>query len=381
MATFALAGALLLERLCKGLGIDDSCQEFQAVQDFCLQDWGKQEIPSRAGYPSSIGDDHSPFEYSVAFGTQQTELRLLVETQGEAPGAISNQHAALAFNGQLAQRFAANFERFDAIKDLFLPESPRPPFSLWHAVCLDPGHKHEFKVYLNPQVRGPKRANAIVAEALKRLGLSTARDVVESIASREGNCGVLNYFSLDLSSAPGARVKIYFQHTHASAQQLERTFLLSPTHRAGDIAEFCQALVGNEGPYTKKPVTSCFSFVQGVDGPTAATFHLPIAHYVESDLITTERAAKYLASKRLDAEGYVRMMHAFAMRPLQDAAGIQSYASFRRDVSGTRFTAYLSPELFCDANAHSSGLRLKAANVATGVGPGSSRSRAGAASD
>jgi DMATS type aromatic prenyltransferase len=346
MATFVQAAAGLLENLCAGLGVANDRKEFQTVQDFLLKGWGQQEIPQRPSYASSIGDDHSPFEYSVAFGSQGTELRILVEMQGKVPSAVSNQRAALDFNGQLAQRFGADFERFDAIKDLFLPEFPGAPFSLWHAVCLNRDNRNEFKVYLNPQCRGAERANGLVTEALARLGLEGVGSSLEAITSTAASRGVLNYFSLDLSSSPGARVKLYFQHTHACAQQLDETFELCPAHQRGDVIEFCRALVGSDGPYERKPLTSCFSFVQGSDQPTAATFHLPIAHYVPSDFVTVERVASYLASQQLDSDAYRRTMHAFAMRPLHESAGIQSYASFRREASGIRFTAYLSPELF-----------------------------------
>src|SRR4051812_5555185 len=105
MSTFARAAAGLLDRLCKGLDVENDRAEFQEVQDFFLQGWGTQEIPRRPPYASTIGDDHSPFEYSVAFGQERTELRLLVEMQGQTPAALTNQQAALAFNARLAQRF------------------------------------------------------------------------------------------------------------------------------------------------------------------------------------------------------------------------------------------------------------------------------------
>jgi DMATS type aromatic prenyltransferase len=373
MTTFVQAATGLLQNLCHGLGLAKDYGEFQAVQDFLLQDWGGEEIPARAPYPSMIGDDHSPFEYSVAFGAEQTELRILVEIQAKAPGAVANQRAALDLNRRLSGQFGANFQRFDAITDLFLPQLPGPPFSLWHAVCLGSQNRNEFKVYLNPQVRGPARANGLVAEAFDRLGLSGPREIVEAVTSPRLGGGLLNYFSLDLSEARGARVKVYFQHVDASVPQLEKILGLSPSHRVGDVTEFCRAVVGSDGPYQKKPVTSCFSFVEGLDQPTAATLHFPIAHYVPNDLVTVERVAKYLESQGIDAAAYVRTMHAFAMRPLHEAAGIQSYASYRRQASGIRFTAYLSPELFRVQTQHASQHRLKAASVAPEPVPNSAR--------
>jgi hypothetical protein len=58
---------------------------------------------------------------------------------------------------------------------------------------------------------------------------------------------------------------------------------------------------------------------------------------------------------------YARALSAFAPRALASGAGIQSYASFRREPSGIRVTAYLSPELFRARAVHTSHQRLKAA--------------------
>jgi DMATS type aromatic prenyltransferase len=369
MATFVRAADRFLEKLCEGMHLQDSCEEFRRVQRLLLEEWGLQEIPEVPSYRSSIGDDHSPFEYSIAVGAQRTELRLLVEVQGSVPNAVSNQEAALNLNRRLAQTFNANFERFERIEPLFLPQTPDPPFSLWHAACLGREGQHDFKVYLNPQVRGADQANALVGEALVRLGMSGAARVVASITSHAKLTSSPNYFSLDLSASPSARVKIYFQHPRANAQQVDEIFRLSPNHRSGDVVEFCRTLVGGDGPFDRKPVTSCFSFVEGRDEPTAATFHMPIAHYVPNDSVTVDRVTRYLAAQGIDPSVYVAAVHAFAMRPLDDGAGIQSYASFRREKSGIRLTAYLSPELYREPDC-SSELRLKAPSIRPSKMPG-----------
>ena len=358
MTTFVDAADELLEKLCEGIDLQSSYEEFRKIQRTLLDTWGAQEIPQVPAYRSCIGDDHSPFEYSIAFGAQRTELRLLVEVQGSSPGATPNQEAALRLNTRLAQSFDASFERFEQIKPLFLPQAPNPPFSLWHAACLEKDGHHDFKVYLNPHAQGPERANELVAAALEQLGMSDASRAVAKILNHPGLNSTPNYFSLDLSDAPGARVKVYFQHADASAQQLDEIFELSPQHRAGDVVEFCRAVVGADGPFRAKPVTSCFSFVEGRAEPIAATFHMPIAHYVPNDAVTVERVTRYLASQGIDPAPYVGAMRAFAMRALEDGAGIQSYASFRRESSGIRFTAYLSPELFREQDRPSE-LRLK----------------------
>lgn len=362
MPTFLRAADELLASLCNGLGLDGSYEEFRRVQRFFLKGWGEHEVPSSPPYLSAIGDDHSPFEYSIAFGTGLTELRLLVEVQGATPCGPANQAAAVELNPRLASTFQANFERFDRIKSLFLTDAPHPPFSLWHAACLSRDGRHDFKVYLNPQVRGAGRASELVREALDRLGMSRAVRVIERITGHPGLSSTPNYFSLDLCDAERARVKVYFQHPNATARHIDEIFTLAPTHRKGDVMEFARAIVGDGGPYRFKAVTSCFSFVEGRDEPKAATFHMPIAHYVPNDAVTVERVARYLSAQGIDPAAYLRAVQSFAMRALDDGAGIQSYASFRREPSGIRFTAYLSPELFRERQCPSQ-LRMKVASV------------------
>jgi len=76
------------------------------------------------------------------------------------------------------------------------------------------------------------------------------------------------------------------------------------------------------------------------------TLHLPIAHYVDSDEVTAGRVARFLRQHGLDDMSYRRAINVFAPRALDDGAGVQSYASYRREAEGLRFSAYLSPELF-----------------------------------
>jgi DMATS type aromatic prenyltransferase len=322
--------------------------------------WGELEVPQQARFPSAIGDDHSPFEFSVAFGPKDVELRLLLEAQGEPPSLLANRDAALAFNRRLTP-MGVSFDRFTKIHDLFMPSAPSAPFTLWHAVGMRAARAADFKVYLNPQVRGPGEAWDTVTEALGRLGLANVVPTLRKVAARGSDVDLLAYFSLDLSDAPSSRVKVYFQHLHATAAEVERVFALAPTSQPGDVLSFCRAVAGSVGPFSRKPVSTCLSFVQGSDQPTAATFHLPVAHYIERDSETVTRVQSFMQSVGLGDALYARALSAFAPRALTAGAGVQSYASFRREPNGIRVTAYLSPELFRARAVHTSHQRLKAA--------------------
>jgi len=360
MTTYSETGEYLLGKLCDSFGLGSQFAEFSATQKFLLQDWGDAEIPASPPYASLVGDDHSPLEYSVAFGGRGVELRILFEVQAAIPGPLANQRAALAMNERLASHYGTSFAKFSAVEDLFLSSRSARGFSLWHGARFGAGGP-DFKIYLNPQAFGPKRALPLVSEALARLGLPTAIPVVEQVVRSRAGSDALNYFSLDLSDDGASRVKVYFRHEQATARDIEKLFALSATHQAGDVVQFARAMVGHDNALSGKPATSCFAFTQDSDGPSAVTYHLPIAHHTSSDATAVERSAAYLSSlgATVAARNFTTAIDAFAPRPLEQAPGVQSYASYRREQTGIRFTAYLSPELFREAAGYRSHTRLR----------------------
>jgi DMATS type aromatic prenyltransferase len=334
-----------LFRLCAALGFEDEYERYLAVQRDLFAAWGTSAIANDPPYASEIGDDHSPYEFSLQFEPSGVELRLLVEAQGAEPAALANHHAALELNRRLQERYSLDMERFGRVADLFLPDEPAAPFSLWHAVCWAPGAAPSFKLYLNPRARGGDRARALVEEALVRLGFGAeTRAHLARVAGSAND--EFRYFSLDLSPGQNSRVKVYVTHHGAGAEELEQVMSVSRHHVPGDVPRFCDAMTAYDGPFAIKPVTTCISFVEGAEQPYAMTLHLPIAHYQESDQSTAARVARFLRDNGLDDMSYRRAINVFAPRALDEGAGVQSYASYRREAGGLHFTAYLSPELF-----------------------------------
>jgi Tryptophan dimethylallyltransferase len=359
MPTYSRIAEHLLAKLCAGLELNEQFAEYALTQSTMLGNWAENEVTERPPYLSLIGDDHSPFEYSIAFIGERCDLRLLWEVQGDAPGASANQRAALSFTERIAVRYGASVERFETIRDLFLSADFPGQFSLWHGIRFDAGVP-DLKIYLNPQTFGPARALPLVSEALVRLGLAAAVPIIErTVGARQGR-DELSYFSLDLSADHAARVKVYFRHNLASAWDIEKIFAVCPSHRAGDVLDFSLAMVGNSDVFRNKPVTSCFAFTQASDLPTAATFHLPIAHYAPDDATSISRSAAFLSAigQATGGEKLTRAASGLARRPLESGIGVQSYASFRREGSRLRFTAYLSPELYREAEVTGSYSRL-----------------------
>jgi DMATS type aromatic prenyltransferase len=260
---------------------------------------------------------------------------------------LANHKAALQLTKRIASVFALNLSRLHTIADLLCPPDPQGLFTLWHGVSFRENEQPSFKVYLNPRVRGKSRANELVTQALERLGFhAAARMLGESLAWRAGNRDEISYLSLDLSDRPGARVKIYFAHHHVTAAELDRIFSAAPTHTIGEVTEFCLHMVGHAGPFNGKPVTSCFSFVDGSDQPLGVTLHLPISHYAESDDVIAERVESFLRKHGMNSNLYRPMIQRYSTQPTSLGTGIQSYASYRQDAAGMKLTTYLSPRLY-----------------------------------
>ena len=344
MTTYAHVSSNQIEALCKALALPEQ-QRYRGVQAMLMEPWAQRQVPQLAPYPSRIGDDHSPYEYSLQFSRNQVELRLLLEAQAHVPSLRDNQGAARALNDALVKRYGVDLSRFDQIADLFLPDDPHGPFSLWHAVCFDANASPDFKIYLNPQVNGRNSSELVMRESVTRLGFAR---VAESVISRVTAAGAEpNYLSLDLAARLGSRVKLYFAHPNATIDDLESIFALAPTHSTGDVAGFCRAVLGRDAlRFDRKPVCYCFSFTEGAAAPVAVTLHLPAAHYCQSDLHIARNVEALMALHDLPVQTYRRALSAVARRPLERGTGLQSYTSYRREPSGLKLTVYLSPELF-----------------------------------
>jgi DMATS type aromatic prenyltransferase len=335
-----------LRGLTEALGRQAEIPRIAEIVTCLMEGWAEQRVPDLPPRASRIGDDHSPFEYSLAFEPAGVDLRLLLEAQGTPPSAVGNLQAALELNHRLSKRFGADLTRFDAVADLFLEETTGEPFSLWHAIGVGPDQQVEFKLYLNPQTRGKALAFPLIHQTLSRLGFSDAALACVNRAMPRRRIDELGYFSLDMSDAPEARVKVYISHPHVTADELDTLFEVCPNHRRGDVIRFCEAMTERAGTFDSKPLMSCLSFVGGEDVPSSVTLHLPIAHYIENDQVTCDRFSALLKDNGLDHEAYQRGLQAIARRPLSRGPGLQSYASFRRQGEALRMTAYFSSELF-----------------------------------
>jgi hypothetical protein len=321
--------------------------------------WGDLPVPEQAPYPSALTGDHSPFEYSLSFAGVGAELSLRIEAQAATPSLAANRDAALAFNERLLP-FGVDFDRFQRVTDLFLPATFEPPFSLWHELTLRPGAGAGFKLHLNPGAAGAARALPIVKEALARLNVKKAEPVLEMLLRRGEGLDELACVSLDLSSGPGAEVRVYVRHLSVSVADLERTLSYFPAHEVGDAVGLCRSLARGEGLFTANPPLTSVAFGHGGSAPSSAALDLFLGKEGgPDDGELSRQITLYLASLGLDSNAYARALSSFAPRSLAGKAGIQSRVSFKREAQGPRATVHLSPEVFKSAVVGSSQTRLR----------------------
>lgn len=352
--TFVNYGSRKLRAICEAVGFEPTRRD-ETIQLFSelLAPWGEQQIGESMPWRSDIGEEGTPFEFSLALSDGVPEVRIMVEAQGMAGTLASNRDAARATIGRLADKFGLSLERFLAIEDLFLPAEPEGRYSLWHAAVVRPDRPLFMKVYLNPKVSGEARAPAVVEEALKRLGLASAWRSVAAGCKRGSPLDVLKYFSIDLTSKERGRIKIYVYHQHADAAVLEAAAALGRTYVPGAVTAFCRAMTGTTGPFPGAPIATCLTFTSDDDRPEVTSTYVPFLGHVATDREASDRIRRFLADNGGDVRNFDAVLGVFPSRPLDQGAGMLSYASLRNGPGAPRVTAYLNPELYAGAAAHS----------------------------
>ncbi|MBN1207150.1 MAG: hypothetical protein JXB05_19855 [Myxococcaceae bacterium] len=345
--TFLEFGNSRIEALCRACGFTSAdTQKVQRYFTFMASPWGTRRIGESSPWKSDITDDHTPFELSLALEADRPEIRFLIEAQNSATTLQSSWDDGLALNQRLNQEFGVPLERFEQVKDLFEPRNPQARFSLWHAFCLKPDGRAEIKLYLNPQARGPEHANALVKEALARLGFANAWRFLSEVVMRRGAKDYLHYFSLDLSGQKVSRVKIYIAHRDAGPADLEYAMSQAKEYLPGEVQAFCRAIQGEDECYSAPRSTeTCWAFTSDDDArPYSATMHCPIRCYADNDRDALRRIRTVLDPKShavLD-----RAVWALANRPLDAGVGLIQWASMRREDGHVRTTFYLATEAY-----------------------------------
>jgi DMATS type aromatic prenyltransferase len=345
--TYVEAGIEKLTALSEALGMADKTAEMVAIFRGMTTSWGDKKVGDTSGWQSDVSDDLSPFEFSIAFKENRAELRVLLEAQGQEPTLESNWQAGLELNQYLAENFNINLDRFEQIKDLYIPTDAKGKLAMWHAVCFYPDKAPEFKLYLNPQAQGTSKAAAVVEESLVRLRFTHAWIGLAEVAAQRGpDQDQFVYFSLDLAADDRARVKVYLRHYDATAEDLEKALSLAENHVAGEATEFCEAMAEGQNVFSAKPAITCFAWVEGDNfTPSNGTVYLPISNYATDDSVVGDRLGLYFSQYKLPSSQYHSAIQAFATRSLDTGIGMHSYVALRPQSNVTEVNIYLNPEL------------------------------------
>jgi len=328
------------------MGLGHKSDAVSAMFQRLTGDWGHEPIEKHPRWRSQVGDDGTPYEFSVAFG-RKPELRFMVEPMGRQPSLAANRAASFALLRSLARDYPLNLDRLATIEDLFLPEISDGAFAMWIAVSFTAGGGPEFKIYLTPEAHGVTRAPSIVHEAMDRLGYGRAWSTIDGVLARRGpGLDELKYFSLDLSPASTARVKVYARHQRCTRDDLEATARLSPFYVPGEITDFLEILAPGQRLFAQRAPFTCYAFVDDPGGPASATTHFPINGYADNDKTVQQRVVACFEQLKMPSDMYARSIAAYANRPLEAAIGMHAYVSVRRDATGARLTAYLPVEAY-----------------------------------
>jgi DMATS type aromatic prenyltransferase len=338
----ASLGAAQLQRLVNAVGLGHRAAAIDELFNNLIAPYCRRPIAAGPASRSDIADDHTPYEFSIAFG-DTPHLRVLFEAQGRGD-LMSNRDEARALNERIARAYGLSLARYRAVEELYFPTQPQGRFALWHAIELNE-EGPDFKIYLNPQARGADAAPAVVEETLARLGFTRGfLPFITHATPRGPRFDQLRYISLDLHDKPCARLKVYVFHRDSTVEDLERAASAARDHVPGEVAEFCRAMTGTSGVYRGLSVATCYSWMNGDDArPSSSTLHLPIRSYVEHDREARDRVRDYLARRKLPTAQFDTAIAAHASRPLESGVGLISYASLRR---GGRVTMYLSAEAY-----------------------------------
>ncbi|KAI1414898.1 beta-eliminating lyase [Hypoxylon sp. FL1857] len=348
-----------LSDVSRAVGLDDEARK-KLLDALTLAggNWGQTTIPLKlndSAWASNVSNGHSPVEYSLALAQQtgDAELSFLIEAQPEGNNLPQRQESSLQINEKISAEYgtSVSLDRFNLIRDIFMPPQAEGSLAAWHSFAVS-NTRGKWKIYLNPLASGQSRAKSLntTREAFERLGLASSWTLLESILSPND---YIIYFSLGLApDLDNAEVKVYVAHPGASAAQIaQKHVAVCPEASAYEIQHFCASLSGGSlGPYTRKPLISCFAFKRSDLKKTARTVLFPIDSYSANDEEAQERIEKYMRDKcapLLYRERYRKAISAIQRRPLAAGRGIHSWVSLKQNPDGALSnTYYLSPEFF-----------------------------------
>jgi uncharacterized protein (DUF1810 family) len=320
----------------RGLGVagDAAGHVADEIRDV-FSPWGSRLIGTSAGpAPSFVSADGFPAEMSLSWRRGDPEIRLLWESLGSEPSALSNQEAGCELTRRLGAKPDVSIDRYLRIEDLFVTAHPaiyRP--TVWHALAWRPGNhprRLQYKVYLNPQSHGVEHAPAVVDEAMRRLDLASAwRPVGRRVRELAQRGHEIEFFALDLADNGGRpRVKVYFRHREMTVAELDTVAALAHRHDSVRAGRACRIIYPGGGLVGNEPMT-CLAIRHGGSGPEEANLYLRLPDNARCDAEARDRIAWLMRMEGVDPGPYRRTVDLLAPAPLASTSGLQELISYR----------------------------------------------------
>ncbi|ONI90678.1 hypothetical protein ALI22I_11180 [Saccharothrix sp. ALI-22-I] len=336
-----------LSALLHSVGITENTAQSVGLLADALGPGGLHPLSTSPAWPSDVADDHTPVEFSTAFAADEPPVvRLIVEPTATRPSRSANTSAALAALDRMRQHGNLDTRRFDAVRNLFLPEQPERDFTFWYSLVFRAAQAPAVKVYLNPEVRGEAAAEGLVREALERTGFASGFPVLRDHAVTRPGLDKYSFFALDLVEQQRARVKTYISHHAVNVTDITRAANAAQGVDVDGVPDFCR-LAGGTGTFDKRPLISSYTFLEGdADGPSGYSLYLPIRDYVGDDEEARRRVLAVMAKYDLDPTQFDNALRTIARRPLDEGVGLIAHVSLRMGRPRPGVTVYLSSEAY-----------------------------------
>ncbi|GAB3145893.1 hypothetical protein GCM10027258_37020 [Amycolatopsis stemonae] len=260
-----------------------------------MGDWADQPVTRLDNHHSFAANDGSPVEFSFAMTRSGAEARMGFESL-DTPARLTNHH----FVRWLHDVLAVDVTRLHLVEDLFTPK-PSDLFSMFCATAFRPGEPL-FKVYLNPGA-APHRT---IGEALHRLGLSEPWTLLDDHLGpgwADSPQHEIAVFALDLGTTPEARVKLYFRHTGAEPEAVERIASLADDHQPDLFTKILTRIHGSTADLAKAPMT-CLAFRESRPRPDSATLYCPLDPNLRDDAEAATRVRDLLEMSGIAPEDF-----------------------------------------------------------------------------
>ncbi|MFC7614784.1 hypothetical protein ACFQV2_15920 [Actinokineospora soli] len=218
---------------------------------------------------------------------------------------------------------------------------------MWFSLVARPDARPMLKVYLNPGVRGRDRAAGLVSDALDRLGFTGGERAIRARLRGVSTVDTYSFFALDLDDRPDARAKVYVSHADATPADIQRAASASAHGDPAEVAAFCAAASGLDGPCTGRPLISAYTFLPGDRAtPSGYSVYVPVRDYVSDDAEALDRACALSTRYGLPSALVESAVDAVRGRDLAAGRGLIAHLSLRTGPPRPGMTVYLSTETY-----------------------------------